>query len=107
MRTVLLSAPHAVCASCCSTPVDTVSKFATEKIAPKVRQMDDEAKIHTDILDGMFEQGVRAITSPHMTSCLPPPLHSHSSWGLRFQLSTEVLGVPSLRLASWLRSWQR
>ena len=41
-------------------PRDSVSKFAKEEIAPKVLDMDREAKIYPEVLTGLFEQGVRA-----------------------------------------------
>lgn len=43
----------------------TVQRFATEVVAPKVREMDENEQMDPAIVKGLFEQGV----SPH-TPCL-------------------------------------
>ena len=43
---------------------DTVSAFARERIAPRVAQMDREAKLDPEIIQGLFELGVMGIEIP-------------------------------------------
>lgn len=37
----------------------TVARFAREEIAPKVREMDDSMTMDSDVIQGLFDQGVR------------------------------------------------
>lgn len=43
---------------------DSVRKFAQNKIAPLVREMDEEQKIHPSLLPQMFEMGILGMETP-------------------------------------------
>eukprot|EP00800_Vazella_pourtalesii_P018832 TRINITY_DN6180_c1_g1_i1.p1 TRINITY_DN6180_c1_g1~~TRINITY_DN6180_c1_g1_i1.p1 ORF type:complete len:292 (+),score=60.20 TRINITY_DN6180_c1_g1_i1:70-945(+) len=43
---------------------DTVSRFATEKIQPLVRQMDNESHMAQSVRDGLFQNGLMGIEIP-------------------------------------------
>ena len=47
-----------------SLMADSVSKFANEVIAPKVRDMDEAEKMDPDIVERCFEQGLMGIEIP-------------------------------------------
>jgi short/branched chain acyl-CoA dehydrogenase len=38
---------------------ESVSRFATETIKPKVKEMDEKNKMDPAVLDGLFKQGTR------------------------------------------------
>ena len=38
--------------------MDLVAKFATDVIAPKVKEMDESEKMHPAVLKGLFQNGV-------------------------------------------------
>ena len=38
---------------------ETVLKFSTDVVEPKVREMDEAEKMDPEIIKGLFEQGVR------------------------------------------------
>lgn len=40
---------------------ETVARFATEKIAPLVKKMDDESKFDPSIIEGLFQNGIMGI----------------------------------------------
>ncbi len=39
-----------------------VARFAREKVAPLVREMDEVSQMNTEIIKGLFEQGVSTLT---------------------------------------------
>ena len=43
---------------------ETVQRFAEEKIGPKVAEMDQNHKVDSDVLNGLFEQGMMGIEIP-------------------------------------------
>ena len=43
---------------------ETVSRFAEEKIGPKVAEMDQNHKVDGEVMKGMFEQGLMGIEIP-------------------------------------------
>jgi hypothetical protein len=46
----------------CTRFQPAVAKFAKEKIAPRVRAMDDAATMDPDIIRGLFDAGVSRLT---------------------------------------------
>ncbi|RMD42252.1 hypothetical protein DV735_g2870, partial [Chaetothyriales sp. CBS 134920] len=63
---------------------ETVSKFANEQIAPKVREMDEEEKMDPAIIEGCFEQGLMAFEIPEQ----------YGGSGLNF--TSAIIGIEEL-----------
>ena len=53
---------------------ETVLKFSTDVVEPKVREMDEAEKMDPEIIKGLFEQGVR----PSLLDFSPSWLESSS-----------------------------
>ncbi|CAM9788497.1 unnamed protein product [Choristocarpus tenellus] len=43
---------------------ETVSKFAADVIAPRVREMDDQSAMHPNVISGLFENGLMGVEAP-------------------------------------------
>lgn len=41
---------------------DVVAKFAQERVAPLVKEMDEKEELDRSVIDGLFEQGVSDAT---------------------------------------------
>ena len=55
-----------------------MSKFAREKVAPLVKEMDEKEELDRSIMDGLFEQGVSdgtAIIDVIMPACCASIFH--------------------------------
>jgi len=55
----------------CFITTHTVTKFAQEKVAPLVKEMDEKEELDQSVIKGLFEQGVSFLhhTSSILTVC--------------------------------------
>ena len=89
---------------------ETVLKFSTDVVEPKVREMDEAEKMDPEIIKGLFEQGVRHHRFNAQISChrlkqhadVSEPDRSRSSWASRHRritgAQTAASPAPSLSL---------
>lgn len=47
---------------------DVVAKFAQERVAPLVKEMDEKEELNRSVIDGLFEQGVSDATVVYVIS---------------------------------------